>query len=121
MTVLIALVVALLFAAGVELMARRDAIVLSAGTLLVSNSVVLLLVLAGWRSAKAPILPVAGASPVADPLVQALALTAIVIGFGTSVLVLRIVLALERTHDSIDLEEITREAETPEDEAGSER
>ena len=43
---------------------------------------------------------------VADPVVQALSLTSIVIAFGATVLLLRIGLAVERTHATIELEDL---------------
>ncbi len=105
MTLVIALAVGAIFGVGVRHMASRDAITIVAGSLLVVNSVIVLLVMAGWRSTTAPLLP-ANPQEVSDPLVQALALTAIVIGLGTTVLMLRIVLAVERTHRSVTLDDV---------------
>jgi len=112
MSVLTALAVAALFGAGVELMMRQDAVKLAAGTLLLSNAAVLLLVSAGFGADEAPLLPVEDVEQVADPLVQALALTAIVIGFGAAILLLRIIVAVERTHGSIILEDLAAAEET---------
>ncbi len=42
----------------------------------------------------------------ADPLVQALALTAVVINFAVTVLLLRVAISVERTHDAIDMDEL---------------
>jgi multisubunit Na+/H+ antiporter MnhC subunit len=72
----------------------------------------------GLGSGHAPILPISGDEPVADPLAQALALTAAVIGFGTTVLLLRLVLALAETHDTLLLEELAEaERDEPEGDA----
>lgn len=106
---LTALVVAILFGAGVQLMLRRDVVKLAAGTLLVSNAAVLLLVSAGFGERELPMLPVVQVENVADPLVQAMALTAVVIGFGSTVVLLRIAVAVERTHDTIDLDRLAEE------------
>lgn len=101
MNAVTAVAVATIFGAGVHLMSRGDVVRVAAGTILISNAAILLLVSAGFGANEAPLLPVDDVSNVADPLVQALALTAVVIGFATTVLLLRVVLALERTHDSL--------------------
>lgn len=106
---LTALVVAIMFGAGVQLMLRRDVVKLAAGTLLVSNAAVLLLVSAGFGERELPMLPVVQVENVADPLVQAMALTAVVIGFGSTVVLLRVAVAVERTHDTIDLDRLAEE------------
>lgn len=108
MNIIIALAVAIIFGAGVRLMVRGDAIRLTAGTVLVSNAAVLLLVSAGFGADEAPLLPYDNAEHLADPLVQALALTAVVISFGTTVLLLRVILALQRTHDTIQMGDIVK-------------
>lgn len=101
MTLCVSIAIGILFAAGVHLMLQGDLVRLAAGTLLLTNGAILLLVSAGLGAREAPILPVEDHERVADPLVQALALTAAVIGFGTTVLLLRVALAIERTHDSL--------------------
>ena len=114
MTVLTALAVAIVFGVGIQLMGQSDIIKLAAGTLLISNAAVLLLVSAGFGAHEAPLLPVENPQDMADPLVQALALTAVVIGFGSTILLLRVILAMERTHDTIELSEMVT-AEIAED------
>ena len=113
MNLVVAVVFAVLVGAGAHLMTRNDLIKLVAGTLLLTNAAVLLLVSAGFGEDVAPILPVDDLRSVADPLVQALALTAVAIGFGTTVILLRIALAVERSHDTIDVEALV-EAELEE-------
>lgn len=87
-------------------MEDRDAVKLVGGTVLLGNAAVLLLVAAGFGGREMPLLPVEDPQAVADPLVQALALTAIVISFGTTVLLLRVALAVERTHETLDMEDL---------------
>jgi len=106
MTVVTALAIAVIFGAGVHLMTRRDVFRVAAGTLLLSNAAVLLLVSSGLGGRRPPILPVVSVDETADPLVQALAITAVVIGFGITVLLLRITLAVERTHHTVDIEDL---------------
>jgi multicomponent Na+:H+ antiporter subunit C len=109
-----ALVVAVVFASGTFLLLQRDLTRVVVGIILVSNSAVLFIISAGLTRGVAPILPLedAGAS---DPLVQAMALTALVIGFGVAALLLAMVYRLYSTHGTVDLEEIAaaemREAE----------
>ena len=108
MTLLTAIVFGVLFGAGIHLMVRRDALKLVGGTVLVGNAATLLLMAGAFDGREAPLLPVDDPSQVADPLVQALALTALVIGFGTTVLLLRVALAVERTHGTLDMEDLVR-------------
>jgi multicomponent Na+:H+ antiporter subunit C len=110
-----ALVVAVVFASGTYLLLQRDLTRVVVGIILVSNSAVLFIVFAGLARGAAPILPLEGEGA-SDPLVQAMALTALVIGFAVAALLLAMVYRLYATHGTVDLEEIAaaevREAET---------
>lgn len=106
MILLVSLVFGVLFGVGIHLMVRRDALRLVGGTVLITNAAVLLLMAATLKGREAPILPVSEPTAAADPLVQALALTALVISFGTTVLLLRVALAVERTHGTLDMEDL---------------
>ncbi len=114
MTVYSALVVAVVFASGTFLLLQRDLTRVVVGIILVSNSAVLFIISAGLTRGVAPILPLEGEGA-SDPLVQAMALTALVIGFGVAALLLAMVYRLYTTHGTVDLEEIAaaemREAE----------
>jgi multicomponent Na+:H+ antiporter subunit C len=85
------------------------------GIVLISNSAVLFIISAGLTRGEAPIYPLEGAGSVSDPLVQAMALTALVIGFGVAALLLAMVYRLYTAHRTVDTEEIAdaemREAE----------
>ena len=83
MTLLLAVTVGVLYATGVYLLLQRSLSRIVIGLALVGHGANLLLLAAGGRAGSAP---VAGADPAttADPLPQALALTAIVITFGVS-------------------------------------
>jgi multicomponent Na+:H+ antiporter subunit C len=113
MNLLLAIVVAILFATGVYLMLKEDLIRLAAGTVLISNAVILFIVAAGLLSGRAPILPLPPGASSSDPLAQALALTAVVIGFAVQMLVLALTFAIFLTHGSLDQDEL-REAEEQE-------
>ncbi len=106
MIAIVAFTIGVLIATGIHLMSKGDVVKLAAGTVFMTNSAILLLVAAGPGADQAPILPAEDLDALADPLVQALALTAAVIGFGTTVLLLRIALAVERSHGSILMSEL---------------
>ncbi len=101
-----ALVFAAVFASGTFLLLQRDLTRVIVGIILVSNSAVLFIISAGLTRGVAPIHPLEGAGPVSDPLVQAMALTALVIGFSVAALLLAMVYRLYVTHHTVDAEEI---------------
>ena len=113
MEVLLALTSGVLYAAGIYLMLRRRLAQLIIGIGLLSNGTNLLIFTAGGITrAHAPVIP-SGAQvlvePYADPVPQALVLTAIVIGFG--LLAFSLVLA-HRVHDTVgtdDVDDVGRE------------
>lgn len=106
MELLLAIVAGVLYASGLYLMLRRRLAQLIVGlSLLSSGSNVLILAAAGVTRAQPPIVTDTGATAdqFADPVPQALILTAIVIGFG--VLAFSLVLA-HRVHQSVDSDDI---------------
>jgi multicomponent Na+:H+ antiporter subunit C len=86
MEVLLAVVVGGLYASGVYMLLRRSIIKVIFGLALVSHAANLLIFTsAGLTRGRAPLVPIGGsiaAGEIADPLPQALILTAIVISFG---------------------------------------
>src|SRR6187549_2050758 len=113
MEALLALASGALYAAGIYLMLRRRLAQLIIGLGLLSNGTNLLIFTAGGLTrARPPVLPegaVVLQQPYADPVPQALVLTAIVIGFG--LLAFSLVLA-HRVHDTIgsdDVDDVGRE------------
>jgi multicomponent Na+:H+ antiporter subunit C len=110
-----ALAVSVVFASGTFLLLQRDLVRVVVGIVLISNSAVLFIISAGLTRGEAPIHPLKGAGSVSDPLVQAMALTALVIGFGVAALLLAMVYRLYTAHRTVDAEEIAdaemREAE----------
>jgi multicomponent Na+:H+ antiporter subunit C len=110
---LLAITAGTLYGAGFYLMLRRRLAQLIVGLGLLSNGTNLLIFTAGGLTrARAPIIPEAHTAPAgafADPVPQALVLTAIVIGFG--VLAFSLVLA-HRVHaitGSDDIDEMGKE------------
>jgi multicomponent Na+:H+ antiporter subunit C len=113
MELLLALASGVLYAAGIYLMLRRRLAQLIIGLGLLSNGTNLLIFTAGGLTRGHPPVVAAGAEalvpPYADPVPQALVLTAIVIGFG--LLAFLLVLA-HRVHASVgtdDVDELGRE------------
>ena len=113
MEVLLALASGVLYAAGIYLILRRRLAQLIIGLGLLSNGTNLLIFTAGGLTRGSPPVVPAGAvafeQPYADPVPQALVLTAIVIGFG--LLAFSLVLA-HRVHASAgtdDVDELGRE------------
>ncbi|HZH14706.1 MAG TPA: NADH-quinone oxidoreductase subunit K [Archangium sp.] len=86
MAILVALVVGCLYGAGIYLVLRRNLMKLILGLGLISHAANLLIFsAAGLRRGRPPIVPqgaLAPEVPTAEPLAQALVLTAIVISFG---------------------------------------
>jgi multicomponent Na+:H+ antiporter subunit C len=80
-----------LYAAGVYLLLDRSLTRVLLGFLLLGNATNLLLLSAGGPAGLAPILGVSDPEDMADPLPQALILTAIVITFGISAFVLAMI------------------------------
>jgi multicomponent Na+:H+ antiporter subunit C len=105
-----ALVVSIVFASGTYLLLQRDLTRVVVGIILVSNSAVLFIIAAGLTPGEPPIYPLPEGGEqglgVSDPLVQAMALTALVIGFGVAALLLAMVYRIYTSHRTIDLEEI---------------
>ena len=105
-----ALVISVVFASGTFLLLQRDLTRVVVGIILVSNSAVLFIIAAGLTRGEPPIYPLPEGGEqglgVSDPLVQAMALTALVIGFGVAALLLSMVYRLYTSHRTVDLEEI---------------
>lgn len=99
MTLIFALAVATLFGTGAYLLLKRDLIRVVAGIILISNSVTLFILSLGLTRGAAPIYPLPDDAPISDPLVQSMALTAIVITFGVSALLLSLVYRVSTAHE----------------------
>jgi multicomponent Na+:H+ antiporter subunit C len=115
LTLYAALVVAVVLASGTFLLLQRDLFRVVIGIVLVSNSATLFIVASGLSRGAPPIYPLPKEGDVSDPLVQAMALTALIIGFGVAALLFAMVYQLYASHRTMDLEEIAdaeaREAE----------
>jgi multicomponent Na+:H+ antiporter subunit C len=106
MILVFSLAIAALFASGAFLMLRRDLLRLIAGMVMIGNGANLFIMASALRRGRAAVLPGNG-DELADPLVQALVLTAIVISFATAALALVIVYRVYTSHYSVDLVELS--------------
>lgn len=108
MEIILALTVGVLYTTGVYMLLRRSIVKLIIGIILLSNATNLLIFIASGLSSRAPsFVPVAGsAEKVADPLPQALILTAIVIGFGLVAFTLALKYKFYEVTGTDDLDEI---------------
>ena len=88
MILALAVVVGVLYAVGTYLLLQRTLTRIVIGLAAMGHGANLLLLMAGGRAGRAPIVGDAGGGPFADPLPQALALTAIVITFGVTAFLL---------------------------------
>lgn len=91
MEILLAILVGILYTAGVYMILRRSIVKFIIGIIFLSNATNLLVFLASGIVSGKPVFvgnEPANASQMADPLPQALVLTAIVIGFGIVVFTL---------------------------------
>ena len=88
MTVALALAVGGLFATGTWLLLQRNLTRILLGLALLAHGANLLLLAAGGRAGVAPFVGSTDGAPVADPVPQALALTAVVISFGLTAFLL---------------------------------
>ena len=108
MTPLLAILVGALTAAGVYLLLERSLLRMIFGLILLSNAVNLLILTVGGVTRGAPPIIAQGATelaaPYANPLPQALVLTAIVIGFGLIAFALVLVYRTYATTGTIDVD-----------------
>jgi multicomponent Na+:H+ antiporter subunit C len=112
MELLLALASGVLYTAGIYLMLRRRLAQLIIGLGLLSNGTNLLIFTAGGLTrARPPLVPSTGDAlipPYADPVPQALVLTAIVIGFGLLAFSLVLAHRVHATVGSDDVDDIGR-------------
>lgn len=99
----------LLFCVGIYgVVRKRNLIKIILGIIIAEHAVLLLFILVGYRrNGRAPILsPDAHITQMVDPLPQALVLTAIVIGLGTTALMIALAMRLYGTYGTFDITKI---------------
>lgn len=115
MNLFMALVVAVLFGTGASLLLKPDLFRVVAGLMLISNAASLTVIASGLRRGQAAIYPLVPGEPVADPLTQAMTLTALIIGFATTALLLAMAYRIYTTHRSVDLDDLSRSERSAEE------
>lgn len=112
MNLLFALMIAIVFASGVYCLMRRCLMRIVVGLVLISQAANLVVFTAAGLTVGAPAFvretEGAAATPTADPLAQALVLTAIVIGFGLTVFAVTLLYRAHRATGSDDMENFNR-------------
>jgi len=106
LTLVISALIAVVFGAGAYLMLKSDLFRVVIGMVLISNAACVTLMAAGIGRGAAPIHPLEG--PVSDPLVQAMTLTALVIGFAVTALLLSLAYRVYASLETVDLDELSR-------------
>jgi multicomponent Na+:H+ antiporter subunit C len=97
----LALALGALFSVGTFLILRRDVVRVVWGVAIVGQAANAYLVTMGGFGGLAPV-----GGGTTDPVVQALVLTAIVIGFGTTALALVLTYRVHQEHGTIDVEDL---------------
>ena len=108
MTLLFALAVGVLFGSGAYLILKADLLRITVGIVLISNAANLTLMSSALTRGQAPIYPLAAGEPVSDPLVQAMTLTALVIGFAVTALLVSGAFRVRTSSGSVDIDELSR-------------
>jgi multicomponent Na+:H+ antiporter subunit C len=114
MNLVFALAAAVPFGAGAYLLLKRDLVRVVVGISLISQSAILTLLTSALTRGRAPIHPLPEA-PVSDPVVQSLALTALVIGLAVTALLLVVIDRVSHafhtlTQDDVAASEAARDA-----------
>jgi multicomponent Na+:H+ antiporter subunit C len=107
--VVLATVLGALFALGTFLVLRRDIVRVVWGVAIIGQAANLYLITMGGLTGLAPIGKFGkegAARGITDPLVQALVLTAIVIGFGTTAFALVLTYRVYEEHGTVDVSEL---------------
>lgn len=106
MSLVYGIAVGILVTVGIYQLLGRDLLRIAFGIYLIFNGANLFIMSAGTVPGRsAPFVQLGG--PFVDPLVQAMVLTAIVIGFGLATFLLMLAARLAQSHGSLDAEEMT--------------
>lgn len=107
MTFILSLTVAVMFGAGAYLLLKHDLLRVIAGIVLIGNAANLFIMATALTRGNAPLYPLDDPRTTSDPLVQAMTLTAIVISFGVSALLLGLTYLVYTAHLSVDMEQLS--------------
>lgn len=107
MILILSFAVAVLFGAGAYLLLKHDLLRVIAGIVLIGNAANLFIMSAALTRGSAPLYPLTDPRTTSDPLVQAMTLTAIVISFGVSALLLGLTYLVYVAHLSVDMDQLS--------------
>jgi multicomponent Na+:H+ antiporter subunit C len=107
MRLIFAVTASVLFGTGAYLLLNRDLVRVVLGVVVISQAATLTLIASGLSRGAAPILPLPSGA-VSDPLSQAMALTAIVIGLAVTALLLVVVLRVALEYRSRQLTDLAQ-------------
>jgi len=105
-TLLFAATVGVLFGSGAYLLLKPDLFRVVVGIVLIANAANVAVMASGLTRGQSPIRPLEG-EQVSDPLVQAMTVTAIVIGFAVTALLLSLVYRAYTSLHTVDLDELS--------------
>lgn len=115
MGLILSILIGLMYAAGVYLLLRRSIVKLILGIIFMGNATNLVIFVAGGLTKASPAFIEAGqttaTNEVADPLPQALILTAIVIGFAITAFALALMYRFYKITGTEDMDEIKEDSE----------
>ncbi len=106
MILALSLAIGVLFGSGAFLLMKPDLFRIVVGIVLIANAANLALMASGLDRGRAPIHPTNG-ERVSDPLVQAMTITALVIGFAVTALLLSLAYRVYVSSRSVDLDELS--------------
>ena len=106
MTLILAIAVGVLFGSGAFLLLKPDLFRIVVGIVLISNAANLTIMASGLRRGESPIDP-DDAERISDPLVQAMTITAVVIGFAVTALLLSLAYRVYVSSRTVDLDELS--------------
>ena len=115
MGLILSILIGILYAAGVYLLLRRSIVKLILGIIFMSNATNLVIFVSGGLTKASPAFIKVGesvpSSVTADPLPQALILTAIVIGFGIISFSLALLYRFYKTTGTEDLDQVKEDSQ----------
>jgi multicomponent Na+:H+ antiporter subunit C len=106
MTLLLSLAIGVLFGSGAFLLLKTDLFRIVIGIVLIANAANLALMASALTRGRAPVHPLPD-ERVSDPLVQAMTITALVIGFAVTALLLAVAYRIYASARTVDLDELS--------------
>lgn len=116
MTLILAAAIGIMFGCGAFLLLKPDLFRIVIGVVLIANAANLTVMASGLDRGASPIEPYEEGAAVSDPLVQAMTITAVVIGFGVTALLLSLAYRVYVSSRTVDLDELSH-AEAAHEEA----